>query len=333
MCIRDRSGSICTIDECEIYSTCHLFTMSGTYDVEYDQIFYLEHDYDETTVYHISENNPIGDYQWLPTLWQPGNDIHSPPQNLDCSNCNVGFNNCPYQCATPYVYSIYRYEFDSCEDSDGNNVCDDMNADNLDFDQSTLTLLDTLEYQDQPYDIYNETYTYFSDSNLNPRQGYCYYVTASHPTIYNGQTSQEDALEEKLCIITDCVRSLYYLDEDDDGLGDIDQPTDEEYCGPDEIQSEDSYVDISVGIDEYPDCPNIIGQNPHDCNGNCFDWNTLKVENFYNQEYESGEGEYLQLSSFQISIDDYNDLKEEFCSYCADEDLSLIHISEPTRPY
>ena len=138
------SGSICTIDECESYSTCHLFTMSGTYDVEYDQIFYVEHDYDETILYSTSENMPISDFQWLPTLWQPGNNIDSPPQNLDCSNCNVGFYNCPYQCATPYVYNIYRYEFNDCEDSDGNNVCDDMNSNSLDFNQSTLILLDSL---------------------------------------------------------------------------------------------------------------------------------------------------------------------------------------------
>ena len=82
------SGGICTIDECESYSTCHLFTMSGTYDVEYDQIFYIEHDYDETILYHTSETEPIVDFQWLPTLWQPGNNIDSTHKylNLDINN-------------------------------------------------------------------------------------------------------------------------------------------------------------------------------------------------------------------------------------------------------
>ena len=306
------SGSICTIDECESYSTCHLFTMSGTYDVEYDQIFYVEHDYDETILYSTSESMPISDFQWLPTLWQPGNNIDSPPQNLDCSNCNVGFYNCPYQCATPYVYNIYRYEFNDCEDSDGNNVCDDMNSDSLDFNQSTLILLDSFEYQDQPYDTYNDTYTYFSDSNLTPQQGYCYYVTASHPTIPNGQTSQEDALDKKLCIITDCVTSLYYLDLDEDGLGDINHPTDDEECGAPE-----GYVDIIFGIDEYPNCPNFIGQNPYDCHGDCFDWNDSKVKIYYETEFES-EQEWLPLN--ELDPEEYFDFKEEFCSYCAEAD-------------
>ena len=72
--------------------------------------------------------------------------------------------------------NIYRYEFNDCEDLDGNNVCDDMNSDSLDFNQSTLILLDSFEYQDQTYDTYNDTYTYFSDSNLTQQQGYFYYL-------------------------------------------------------------------------------------------------------------------------------------------------------------
>ena len=40
-------------------------------------------------------------------------------------------------------------------------------------------------------------------------------------------------------------------------------------------------VDIIFGIDEYPNCPNFIGQNPYDCHGDCFDWNDSKVKIYY----------------------------------------------------
>ena len=328
------SDNICTIDECESYTTCHLFTMKVMYDAEYDQTFYVEHDFDATTIFHNSTNDPIADYQWLPTLWQPGNNIESPPQNLECSNCNVGFNNCPYQCATPYTYKIYRYEFENCLDSDENNVCDNLNEESLDFDQdqSILLLLDTVEYQDQPYDTYNETYTYFSDTTAIPQQGYCYYVTASHPSIPDGETSQEDALDKKLCIVTECVTSLYYPDEDADGLGDINQNAIEACLAP------DGYVSINegLGIDEYPDCPNIQGENPYDCNNDCFEWNEDEDIRIYfegnnydcaNEDgddlgcpvNDSGTKEWLELSDDSITREIYDDLKKDFCSFYLEE--------------
>ena len=57
----------------------------------------------------------------------------------------------------------------------------------------------------------------------------------------------------------------------------------------------DDYVDIIFGIDEYPNCPNFIGQNPYDCHGDCFDWNDSKVKIYYETEFES-EQEWLPLS-------------------------------------
>ena len=81
--------------------------------------------------------------------------------------------------------------------------------------------------QDTPYDnIYNsDAYAYFEDSGLEDEQGYCYYVQALHPSIQYGESFLENAMEQRICVVTDCITSIFYYDYDNDGLGDAGVPT------------------------------------------------------------------------------------------------------------
>ena len=314
-----------SVGDCD--DNCTLFHIFGTYNASYDNDnqdddgnivpVFISQDPQVTEIFNTSPDIPIAEYQWMPGMWTPGLIYSGSPENYNCS-CNSDFISCPYDCTTPYQYEVYRFEYD---DLNGDK---EMNFNEEDSATEPISI-GMVEISDEPYDVYNlDAYAYFIDSGLQPEQGYCYFVRALHPSIRYGETSLDDALEQKMCTATECITAIFYEDQDNDGLGDPDNST-QPQCG-----APSGYVPNNH--DRYPLCPNILGDinicddddndgecdddDPYDCNNDCFDWNSDIVETHFDPLWcndPSGCTEWGLLDTTLINQTQYNIMKSNFC--------------------
>ena len=174
------------------------------------------------------------------------------------------------------VFATNKEKYIYFEDFDvnGNGQLDEGIDEHLTFSNPELVGI-TSGYDEYYNDNNSNAFNYFEDSGLIPEQGYCYYVTDFHPSLsYITLTYLDDVDNQKMCLATECITAEFLEDQDNDGLGTPvgqgEEPISQ--CG-----APPGYVDNDN--DEHPDCPNINGDNPYDCAGECFDWNDSDVQN------------------------------------------------------
>ena len=168
-------------------------------------------------------------------------------------------------------------------------------------------------YRDNTLIVENMVTTSFLDEGLEPETMYCYAANAVNPF----STSE---LTEEACVMTDCITQPWFEDLDQDGLGD--PAVFVISCG---YETPENFV--GNNLDEWPDCPNVEGLSPFDCNGDCFNGVDFNGEQMSEEQYLSELDNYCMFNMGDAGCSYVDDcgaccdgLSGTECSYWLNED-------------